>query len=64
MGSTRLPGKSLMDLAGQPLVGRVLERVKRCKSMDEIVLATPDTAIDDVLAQLAEVYGVSLFRGS
>ena len=32
--------------------------------MDEIVLATPDTAIDDVLAQLAEVYGVSLFRGS
>jgi spore coat polysaccharide biosynthesis protein SpsF len=64
MGSTRLPGKSLMDLAGQPLVGRILERVKRCKSMDEIVLATPDTPNDDQLAELAGVYGVSSFRGS
>ena len=27
MGSTRLPGKSMMDLAGAPLVGRILERV-------------------------------------
>ena len=64
MNSTRLPGKSLMDLAGQPLVGRVLERVKRCKSMDEVVLATPDSASDDQLAELAEAYEVSLFRGS
>jgi len=64
MSSTRLPGKSLMDLAGRPLVGRVLERVKRCKSMDEIVLATPDSVSDDALAELAGIYGVSLFRGS
>jgi spore coat polysaccharide biosynthesis protein SpsF (cytidylyltransferase family) len=26
MGSSRLPGKSMMDLAGAPLVGRILER--------------------------------------
>ena len=39
VGSTRLPGKSLMDLAGKPLVARLLERVKRCKNIDEIVLA-------------------------
>ena len=64
MGSTRLPGKSLMDLAGEPLVGRILERVKRCKAMDEIVLATPDNRRDDSLAKLSEVYGVSSFRGS
>ena len=43
MGSDRLPGKSLMNLAGAPLVGRILERVKRCKKVDEIVLAIPDT---------------------
>ena len=43
MGSKRLPGKSLMDLAGEPLVGRILERVKRCKNIDDIILAIPDT---------------------
>jgi len=64
MGSTRLPGKSLMDLAGAPLVGRILERVNRCESVSEIVLATPATAADDPLAALADAYGVVSFRGS
>lgn len=64
MGSTRLPGKSMMDLAGAPLVGRILERVKRSQMVDEIVLATPQNVQDDGLAQLAHRYGVSLFRGS
>ena len=48
MGSTRLPGKSMMDLAGAPLVGRILERVKRCTRLDDIVLAIPDTDKDTV----------------
>lgn len=64
MGSTRLPGKSLMDLAGAPLVGRILERVKRCRRIDAIVLATTTKPEDDPLAALAETYGVTLFRGS
>lgn len=64
MGSTRLPGKSMMDLAGAPLVGRVLERVKRCERIDEIVLATTTNRNDDGLAGLADDYGVVLFRGS
>lgn len=54
----------MLDLAGAPLVGRVLERVKRCKSMDEIVLATTEKAEDDVLQTLAETYRVKSFRGS
>lgn len=64
MGSTRLPGKSLMDLAGAPLVGRLLERVKRCHRLDEIVLATTTKSEDDPLARLAGEYGVGCFRGS
>ena len=64
MGSTRLPGKSLMDLAGAPLVGRILERVKRCRRLDEIVLAIPDTDTDRALAQLGADYGVTVFAGS
>lgn len=63
MGSQRLPGKSMMDLAGAPLVGRILERVKRCKRVDEIVLATGDTPENKVLAELGRSYGVSVYEG-
>ena len=64
VGSTRLPGKSLMDLAGKPLVARLLERVKRCKNIDEIVLAIPNTLENDPLEDLANNFDISLFRGS
>ena len=64
MGSTRLPGKSILDLAGAPLVGRILERVKRCQSADEIVLGVPDTPEDRALARLGSDYGVTVFAGS
>ena len=37
MASKRLPGKSMMNLAGVPLVGRILERVKRCRTFDDIM---------------------------
>jgi spore coat polysaccharide biosynthesis protein SpsF len=64
MGSDRLPGKSLMDLAGAPLVGRILERVRRCVRLDDIVLAVPDTAENRVLVGLGESYAVKVFAGS
>ena len=64
MGSVRLPGKSMMDLAGEPLVGRILERVRRCKRFDDIVLAIPDTPENRPLAKLAQEYGVKFFAGS
>jgi spore coat polysaccharide biosynthesis protein SpsF len=64
MGSSRLPGKSMMDLAGAPLVGRILERVKRCKSLDDIILAIPNTAKNKPLESLANEYGVKVFLGA
>ncbi len=64
MGSTRLPGKSMLDLAGAPLVGRILERVQRCQRPDVIVLAITQKAEDDVLANLAQRYDVVCFRGA
>ncbi len=64
MGSTRLPGKSMMPLAGEPLVGRILERIKRCKKIDEIVLAIPQTQENAVIKQLGESFGVKVFSGS
>lgn len=64
MGSKRLPGKSLMDLAGAPLVGRMIERILRCQSLDEIVLAIPDSDRDLPLEKLGKNYGISVFKGS
>lgn len=53
----------MMDLAGAPLVGRILERVKRCKRLDDIVLAVPDSANDRVLIDLGESYGIKVYAG-
>ena len=64
MGSSRLPKKSLLDLAGKPLVGRLIERVKRCKNIDDIVLAIPNTLENDPLEELANSYDINLYRGS
>ena len=64
MGSTRLPGKSLMLLAGTPLVGRVLERIRSATKIDKLVLAIPDNIENDPLETLGKSYGVQIFRGS
>jgi len=54
----------MMELAGAPLVGRILERVKRCSRVDDIVLAVPDNSENQILASLGEEYGVKVFSGS
>ena len=64
MGSKRLPGKSMLDLAGQPLVSRIIERVKRCKKINEIVLAIPNTEEDKVLLEIGKVNEISVYQGS
>jgi spore coat polysaccharide biosynthesis protein SpsF len=64
MASTRLPGKSMMPLAGKPLVFRMVERLKKCKNIDEIVIAIPDTPKEQVLIELAQELDVSSFQGS
>ena len=64
MGSTRLPGKSMADLAGRPLLARLLERVTRATGLDEVVVATPDTPEDQALTEVASRAGVSVFRGA
>ncbi len=64
MGSTRLPGKSLMPLAGKPLVYRVLERIIPAKRIDQIVLAVPSTEENKVLSAIAGELGIAVFEGS
>ena len=64
MGSKRLPGKSMMDLAGKPLLGRILERVKRCTKLNDIVLAIPESSDNLILKELGEAYNIKVFLGS
>jgi len=64
MSSTRLPGKSMMPLADKPLVYRMVERLKNCKKIDELVIATSDQPEDQVLVELAKELQVSYFQGN
>ncbi|MDT7947017.1 MAG: glycosyltransferase family protein [Thermoflexus sp.] len=64
MGSTRLPGKVLQDLAGEPMLARVVNRTCRAKTLQEVVIATTTNTVDDVIVKLCEARGWSWFRGS
>jgi spore coat polysaccharide biosynthesis protein SpsF len=64
MRSSRLPGKVLLDIAGAPSLSRLLHRLRRARLIDEIVLATTTSSLDDVLVEWARAEGVSFFRGS
>ena len=63
MTSTRLPGKVLMDLDGSPVLKRQLDRLKRCRTADEIVVATTTNASDEPIVELCAREGVRTFRG-
>ena len=62
--STRLPGKVLMPLVGEPMILRQLERISRAKTLDLIVVATSDDHSDDALASAIIDAGYDLVRGS
>jgi spore coat polysaccharide biosynthesis protein SpsF len=64
MGSTRLPGKVLMDLAGQPMLARVLNRLGRANTLTGVVVATTTEPADNVLADLCHSCCWPCFRGS
>jgi spore coat polysaccharide biosynthesis protein SpsF len=63
MTSTRLPGKSLADVGGEPLAALVLRRLGRASSVERVVLATSEEPADDPLVALAAEVGVGVHRG-
>lgn len=63
MGSTRLPGKVLLDLSGATVLERCLERVRRFKHVSEVVVATSDRIQDDVIVALCQRLGFRFYRG-
>ena len=64
MSSSRLPGKMMMDIHGKPVIARVVERLRKARRIDDVVLATTVGSTDDVLAEWAHAAGVACHRGS
>ncbi|ALW86655.1 acylneuraminate cytidylyltransferase [Hymenobacter sedentarius] len=63
MGSSRLPGKVLLPLAGQPLLARMVARVQRAQLAGTVVVATTTEATDDAVAECCATHGLACFRG-
>ena len=64
MGSTRLPGKVLMEVNDRPLLAYQLDRISKSKKLNRIVVATSDLEKDDAIENFCNDYGVDCFRGS
>jgi spore coat polysaccharide biosynthesis protein SpsF len=64
MTSTRLPGKILLPVLGKPLLEYQLERLRRVRNADGIVIATTVNATDEPVAAFCRANGVPCFRGS
>ena len=63
MGSSRLPGKVLLDIAGQPMLARVAARTSRATTVDQVLVATTTDASDDPVAACCNSMGISYTRG-
>lgn len=63
MGSTRLPGKALLDLAGKSMLARVVERLRRAAAIDEVLVATTDRPADDAIVAECRKSAVPVCRG-
>lgn len=64
MGSSRLPGKTLEDIAGRPMLGRLVDRARGIPGVERVVIATTDRPGDDAILRFAEAEGLSASTGS
>jgi spore coat polysaccharide biosynthesis protein SpsF (cytidylyltransferase family) len=64
MGSTRLPNKVLMPLAGVPVIDRVYARASKIEGLTGVLVATSEAASDDGLFRHCTARGMNVFRGS
>jgi spore coat polysaccharide biosynthesis protein SpsF len=64
MTSSRLPGKVMAPVLGEPMIGRQVERLRRAGRIDKLMVATSTDPSDDPLAVYCESLGLAVFRGS
>jgi len=64
MSSTRLPGKSMADVGGEPMLALLLRRLERSVETERIVVATSTDSVDDPIEDAARAVGCDVYRGS
>jgi spore coat polysaccharide biosynthesis protein SpsF len=64
MSASRLPGKVLLDIGGEPMLARVFERTRRSQGVDQVLVATSQEQADDPIEAFCTKRGYSCFRGS
>lgn len=64
MSSTRLPGKVMRPILGQPMLLRQIERIRRARTLSHLVVATSDSPMDDPLADACRAANADVYRGS
>ena len=64
MGSSRLPGKVLKEVNGKPLLLHQIERLKTCRWIDQLLIATTNDQQDNQIVEFCEKYNLAVFRGS
>lgn len=64
MGSSRLPGKVLQDLAGQPMLARVFNRASRANALNLVTIATSTSPQDDEIEAFCHAHEWPVFRGN
>jgi len=63
MSSSRLPGKVMAPVLGEPMIGRQVERLRRAARIDQLMVATSVDSSDDPLAAYVESLGLPVCRG-
>lgn len=63
MGSTRLPGKVLKPVAGQPLLWHIVHRLKRSQFIEQIAITTSTEPRDDAIVEWGRENGIVVVRG-
>ncbi len=64
MSSHRLKGKVLRPILGVPMLARQVERVRRARCLDDLLVATSCGSEDNVIAELCAGLGIGCHRGS
>ena len=64
MGSTRLPGKVLMNLAGRSVLWHIITRLRQAEYLDQICVATTDDHQDDCIVEACQTMNIQVYRGS
>ncbi len=64
MGSRRLPGKTLAEVGGRPMLARLLDRARRIAGVERVIVATTEKPADEAILRLARDQGLAAYAGS